>query len=302
MLLRPAGPRRARPAGEAPRRADLRGAGPGGRLCGRALRGSPSPRAPPAHGAPLQQGSSSPIAAWFAKRPSSSISASVNRTSSERSRTARTPAPRPHGAAARPSAASARSPWTPRPPPEPRVALDVLDDQGLPRRAPSRRFLFAGKRRPTSSSEPCPATASKTSSPAASSSRKIDDAFAQKIARAGLDDRLEGGRGAGSSPAGGPPRQRHGTGRRSRSGVHVGRGEVEHALQLKRRRPGCFERERARRSRHVRGREAVAGAAGRGALEPRRRRPRARGRRTRRADRGCSSRRTGRRLRDSPPR
>jgi hypothetical protein len=44
--------------------------------------------------------------------------------------------------------------------------------------------VLDGKRRPTSDSEPSPATASKTSSSVSSSSRKIDDAFARKIARA----------------------------------------------------------------------------------------------------------------------
>ena len=70
-------------------------------------------------------------------------------------------------------------------PPEPRVALDVLHDEGLARREhPAGDSRSRGKRRPTSSSEPWPATASKTSSPAASSSRKIEDALAEKIARA----------------------------------------------------------------------------------------------------------------------
>jgi len=44
--------------------------------------------------------------------------------------------------------------------------------------------VLEGKRCPISDSAPSPATASKTSSSAASSSRKIDDAFALKIARA----------------------------------------------------------------------------------------------------------------------
>ena len=183
VLPRPAGPRRAPPAGGAPQRAALPGAGPGGRRRGRALRAPPSLPAPPARGAPSR--GSSPIAAWFAKRPSSSISASVNRTSSERSRTERRPVLRPRGAAARPSgvgtspvdsAASRPNRGSPSTSSTTRGWRVVEHPPAIP--------VPAGKRRPTSSSEPWPATASKTSSTAASSSRKIEDALAEKIARA----------------------------------------------------------------------------------------------------------------------
>jgi len=52
--------------------------------------------------------------------------------------------------------------------------------------------VLEGSACPTRLSEPSPATASKTSSSAASSCRKIEAAFAEKIP-ARLDDRLEQG-------------------------------------------------------------------------------------------------------------
>ena len=204
---------------------------------------------------------SSAIAAWFANRPSRSISARLKRVCSGGRAPAARRARAPRAAAGPPSAPSGRSPSPPR-----RRARSA----GRSRRPRSRAAAGStstqpampvpdGNRCPTSVSAPSPATASNTSSSVSSSSRKIDDALAPKIARA--TSTIE------RAARGSAPRRRA---RRPRP-PRAGRSSAHRATSNVRRRSGsstlfswngvssgCFAEDQRADAGHVRRREAVA--------------------------------------------
>ena len=160
------------------------GSGSNRRQRGRAPRAPPSPSSASCARRALNK-SSSPIAAWFAKRPSSSISASVNRTSSDgrgpRDAQRFVLVEQRHGHQALGDVAGGLCGL----PPEPRVALDVLDDEGLARREhPAGDSRSRGKAPTDQLIGAVAGHGFEDESPAASSSRKIEDALAEKIARA----------------------------------------------------------------------------------------------------------------------
>src|SRR6187200_373111 len=152
--------------------------------------------------------------------------------------------------------------------------------------------VLDGNREPTSASSPRPETASKTSSSSSSSSRKIEAASAAKIDRATSTIDPSSSRYVASSPpsipvaasrrrsssslipapsAGKAAASAHWSLRRAygsslASGVR--RGQVKHALQLVRRELRVLREHERGDPRDVRGREAVAGAAERGAAWP----------------------------------
>src|SRR5215210_4747958 len=124
-----------------------------------------------------------------------------------------------------------------------------------------------GIRIPTRCSSPSPETASKTSSSVFSSSRKIDDALAEKIARAVSTIDFRSARCASSAPM--TPAAT--AARRSESAIgtsHVPSGQVEDALQLERRQLRVLREDERADAGHVRRREAVTRAAQRRAAQP----------------------------------
>src|SRR5215211_3302239 len=124
-----------------------------------------------------------------------------------------------------------------------------------------------GIRIPTRCSSPSPETASKTSSSVFSSSRKIDDALAEKIPRAVSTIDCSSARCASSAPM--TPAAT--AARRSELAIgtsHVPRGQVEHALELERRQLRVLREDERTDAGHVRRSEAIPGAAQRRAAEP----------------------------------
>src|SRR5438132_4414719 len=212
---------------------------------------------------------SSATAAWFAKTPSRSISASVKRESRGLSSTSKTPSAR--------SSASSGTAISPR------GTYPVLSAASREKRGSSPRSsitsgcrvtstqpampVLEGKRFPISVPEPSPATASNTSSSASSSRRNTDDAFAPKIARAVSTTDCSSVRNDSSAPS--TPAATAARSSSLTAAAYVRRDEVEDILELKRDQLAMLGHDQRADPGDVRGREAVARAAQRLAAEPR---------------------------------
>src|SRR6185295_1368672 len=128
--------------------------------------------------------------------------------------------------------------------------------------------VLDGKRVPMRLSDPSPATASKTSSSESSSCRKIDAAFAEKIARA--TSTIDWSRARCSCSADMTPADTAACRLLSViSASDIGRDQIEDALQLEGGQLRVLGKNEGADTAHVRGREAVTRRADCGAADPR---------------------------------
>src|SRR5205085_3476650 len=127
--------------------------------------------------------------------------------------------------------------------------------------------VLEGKRVPSRLSDPSPATASKTSSSASSSCRKIEAALAEKIARA--TSTIDWSRARCSLSADMTPAETAACRFWSFIGASdVRRGQIENTLQLERRELRVLCEDQGADRAHVRGREAVTRRTDPGAADP----------------------------------